>query len=355
MLRRFSAFNLLWSVLPTAFGLFEDRQWLYFGEPDLIGQQNGTCENVVVLASKKFPLPFSPNLTSTCTSSGGPIRLIFGEDVWSGEPVSNISVRFDCDASFSLLRNYSLIHRDGDTMPGNTSASIACDLIDSLKTNTTHILTPPLHSNGPAELHPSAGQDSAVIAAPFQSGSAKGATQGLDSSNDGVPQLGSQSQVAGSTSGKDAMPTASESDSPQGAGLASGKDAMPTASKADSQQGDNTKADPALGGTSVNLPEGQQRPPSGTFSGADSAIPTLPGSPSGNADSDATTGAVPSRTDQPELSTTTNGTIGTNPDSVASLTQPGTEVFQNPSYGTTTSNPGNTLPTQDDTCTCRSG
>lgn len=352
MSRKFSTFNLLWSVLPTAFGQFEDRQWLYFGEPDLIGQQNGTCENVVVLASQKFPLPFSPNLTSTCASSGGPIRLIFGEDVWSGERVSNISVRFDCDASSSLLRNYSLIHREGDTMPGNTSASIACDLIESLKTNMTHISTPPLHPNGQTEPDASTGQDSAVIAAPFQSGSVKGATQGLDSPNDGMPQLGSQSQGAGLTSGNDAMPTSSESDSPQGAESTSGNDPMPTASGPDSPQGDSKTGDPAPGGTSANPSEGQQRPQSGPISGAGSAISTSLGSPSSDADPNATAEAVPSETDQPESSTTTNGTIGANPGSVTSLTQPGTDVFHDPSYGTTTSSPGNTLPTGNNTCTC---
>jgi len=352
MLRKFSIFNLLWSVLPTAFGQFEDRQWLYFGEPDFIGQQNGTCENVVVLASQKFPLPFSPNLTSTCASSGGPIRLIFGEDVWSGERVSNISVRFDCDASFSLLRNYSLIHREGDTMPGNTSASIACDLIESLKTNKTHISTPPLNSTGQTELDASAGQDSAVIDAPFQSGSVNGATQGLNPPNDGVPQLESQSQGAGLTLGNDAMPTASESDSPQGAESTSGNDAMPTASGPDSPRGDNTMDDPALGGTSANPPEGQQRPQSGPFSGAGSAVPTSLGSPSSDADPNATIDAVPSGTDQPESSTTTNGTIGTNSGSVTSLTQPGTDVFQDPSYGTTASDQGDALPTGNNTCTC---
>lgn len=137
MLYKLITFCVLYSMLPQAHGLFEDRQWLYFGEPDLIGRQNGTCENVVVLSTRKLAIPFSPNLTSTCTSSGGPIRLIFGEDVWSGGPVSNVSVRFDCDSSFSLLRNYSLIHREGDTMPANTSASIACDLVPNPNQNTT--------------------------------------------------------------------------------------------------------------------------------------------------------------------------------------------------------------------------
>jgi len=311
MLRSFLTFNLLGSMLPTVFGRFEDRQWLYFGEADLIGQQNGTCENVVVLASQKFPLPFSPNLTSTCTSSGGPIRLIFGEDVWSGERVSNISVRFDCDSSFSLLRNYSLIYQDGDTMPGNTSASIACDLIDSLRTNTTHGPTPPLHSSGSAEVHASAGQDSAAIASPSQRESATSAGQGLDLSDDEVPQTESESRGTASTSGQGIMPTGSKTNNPQE---------------------DNTITGPALGGTSTNISEDQQRPRSGMSSPE----------------------AVPSRTGQADPSAATSGRFSADPSGNASLIPSRSQALQDPSYEMTASHPENALPTQNDTCTCRS-
>lgn len=335
MLIRPVTFHLLWSVLPIVFGHFEDRQWLYFGEPDIIGQQNGTCENLIVLASEKFPLPFSPNLTSTCTSSGGPIRLIFGEDVWSGERVSNISVRFDCDSSFTLLRNYSLIHRDGFAMPGNTSASIACDLVGSIKPNTTHVSSPSLHPNGTVGLPGSTGQGSAVIAAPSQSESAIGTDQGLNLPDDGVPQHGSDasSQETGSTSGEITMPTAGNTNG---------------------SQEDDSKTEPTLEGPSTHPSDSQQLPQSGIISSANSAIPTLPASPSGDAVPDQTAGGAPSITNQTDLPTTTDSSTGTEPSGVTSLSQ-SSQPFQDPAYGMTASRPEDPLPTQDNACTCRSG